>query len=191
MLARRRADPRARRWALRLKHPVIPPQSVASVNEASTFGQPDLNVPARLLEQSSSAGHWRPRSMRGCDCRMVSSSCAIRSYPVRVAPATPATNLLSALGLRNMCRSALTAGLAIACMRIGRLCHRYAKSQRQKSARSRDRRIARQPQQRSEKSKKRIVSAARSRISTTSAGPRSPSIIHPSSATSLCWTTTQ
>src|SRR6266550_4049364 len=100
----------------------------------------------------------------------------------RVTAATSATNRPSALGPRNTWSTALGAWLAIAALRIGRLRYRYAKSQRQKSARSHDRRIALQAQRTSEKSKKMIVSAARSRTSTTSEGPRSPSIIHPSSA---------
>jgi hypothetical protein len=91
---------------------------------------------------------------------------------------TSPTNVLIASGLRNTWRSALKPCSAIAFIRIGRLCQRYARSQRQKSLRSRDRRIARQAQRTSEKSKNKIVSAARSLISTTSCGPRSPSIIH-------------
>jgi len=96
----------------------------------------------------------------------------------------PATNRASALGLRKTCSATLGAWVAIANLRFGRLRYRYAKSQRQKSARSRDRRIARQAQRNNEKSKKMIVSAARIRTSTASWGPRSPSIIHRSPTTS-------
>jgi hypothetical protein len=60
-------------------------------------------------------------------------------YSGRDSRAISATNLLSAAGFRNTWRSAWTACLAIASMRTGRPCQRYAKSQRQKSRRSRDR----------------------------------------------------
>ena len=53
-----------------------------------------------------------------------------------------------------------------------------------KSKRSRDRRMARHAQRANERSRKITVSAARSRGATTSSGPRSPSMIHPSFATS-------
>jgi hypothetical protein len=97
----------------------------------------------------------------------------------------PARNCLSARGPRNTWRFAAAAWLAMARMRMGRLRKRYATSHRQKSARSRDRRAARQAQRMSEKSNRIIVSAARSRTSTASYGPRSPSMIHPSVATSF------
>jgi hypothetical protein len=71
----------------------------------------------------------------------------------------------------------------IAFRSAGRLCLRYAKTHHQKSKRSRDRRIARHAQRGNEKSSKMTISAARRRGSTTSSGPRSPSMIHFSFAT--------
>ena len=100
---------------------------------------------------------------------------------------TSATSRFIALGLRKTWRVAPGAWFAIAFIRNGRLRCRYRKSQSQKSARSFDRRDARQAHRRIEKSKKMIVSAVRSRTSTESYGPRSPSMIHPSFMTSICW----
>jgi hypothetical protein len=78
----------------------------------------------------------------------------------------------------------------MALRRAGRFCHRYATTHHQKSARSRDRRIACHAQRIKEKSSKMTVSAARSRVSTTSNGPRSPSMIYRCFSTSKSWTPT-
>src|SRR5579859_3151875 len=91
-----------------------------------------------------------------------------RHVEAREASAISATNRLTAFGSRRIRRPALGACLAIASMRTGRSRRRHVSNQRQKSARSCDRRKACQAQRGSEKSSRTIVSAARSRSSTAS-----------------------
>jgi hypothetical protein len=79
-----------------------------------------------------------------------------------------ATNRATALGFRSNLTVAVGAWLEIAFISNGRLSQRYFNSQSQKSTRSRDRLTARHAHRRNEKSRKMIVSAARSRTSMAS-----------------------
>jgi hypothetical protein len=96
-------------------------------------------------------------------------------------------NRSTALGLLNRWSVAVEAQLANACVRVGRYLRLYAISHCQKSARSCDRRIARHAQMASGKSRKMIVSAAFIRLSMTSYGPKSPSMIQDEFCISRFW----
>lgn len=99
--------------------------------------------------------------------------------------ATSSMKSSTCLGLHNLWNCTPGASFWMASRSGVRYRVRYAKSHRQKSECSRDRRTARHAHSSNGRSRKTIVSAARSRISITSYGPKSPSMIQDSSATSF------